>query len=75
MKKWFALLLVCMFLMTTAYAAEWSEGCGPAQPLPGVRKLDINKEMGYSYTYPRPENLARYFCDVLEMRAKKQASA
>ncbi|MBQ3423863.1 MAG: hypothetical protein IJH38_01535 [Clostridia bacterium] len=67
MKKLFALLLVCVLCLTTAYAAEWREGLGPDQPLPGVRKLDLSKEMGYSYTYPRPGIVARNFCDVLEI--------
>lgn len=67
MKRLFALVLIGLLCVTSAFAAEWGEGLGPDQPLPGVRKLDLNKEMGYSYTYPRPGLEAPYFCNVLEI--------
>lgn len=67
MKRLFAAILVCLLCVTTAYAAEWGEGLGPGQPLPGVPKLDLTKEMGYDYTYPSKKLNAVYFCDVLEI--------
>lgn len=67
MKRLFAAILVCLFCVTTAYAAEWGEGLGPGQPLPGIPKLDLTKEMGYDYTYPSKKLNASYFCDVLEI--------
>lgn len=67
MKRLFAVILICLFCATGALAAEWGEGLGPEQPLPGVRKLDLNREMGYSYTYPRPGLEAEHFCSVLEI--------
>ena len=41
MKRLFAAILVCLFCVTTAYAAEWGEGLGPGQPLPGIPKLSV----------------------------------
>lgn len=67
MKRLFAVILVCLFCTTGALAAEWGEGLGPDQPLPGVRKLNLNREMGYSYTYPRPGLEAAHYCNVLEI--------
>lgn len=67
MKRLLAMVLVGLFCATGALAAEWGEGLGPDQPLPGVRKLDLNKEMGYSYTYPRPGLEVSYYCNVLEI--------
>lgn len=67
MKKLFALVLIGLLCVTSAFAAEWGEGLGPEQPLPGVPKLDLTKEMGYSYTYPRPGLEAPYYCNVLEI--------
>ena len=67
MKRLFAVILICLFCATGAFAAEWGEGLGPDQPLPGVRKLNLNREMGYSYTYPRPGLEAKHFCNVLEI--------
>ena len=48
MKRLLAMILVCLFCATGALAAEWPEGLGPDQPLPGVRKLNLDEEMGYS---------------------------
>ena len=67
MKRLFAVVLVCLLCATSALAAEWGEGLGPDQPLPGVRKLDLTKEMGYSYTYPKPGLPVEHFCNVLEI--------
>ena len=67
MKRLFALVLVCLLCAASAFAAEWGEGLGPDQPLPGVRKLDLTKEMGYCYTYPKPGLEVSHFCNVLEI--------
>ena len=67
MKRLFAVVLVGLLCATSALAAEWGEGLGPDQPLPGVRKLDLTKEMGYSYTYPKPGLPVEHFCNVLEI--------
>ena len=67
MKRLLAMVLIGLFCATGAFAAEWGEGLGPDQPLPGVRKLDLNREMGYSYTYPRPGLEVSYYCNVLEI--------
>jgi len=62
-----ALVLVCLLCATSALAAEWAEGLGPDQPLPGVPKIDLSKEMGYDYTYPSAKLKVKYFCNVLEI--------
>jgi len=67
MKKLFAVILVCLLCMTAANAAEWGEGLGPEQPYPGVRKIELDKEMGYCFTYPRPGLEASRICDTLEI--------
>lgn len=67
MKKLLAMVLVCLLCATSAFAAEWAEGLGPEQPLPGVPKIDLSKEMGYDYTYPSAKLKVKYFCNVLEM--------
>ena len=67
MKRLFALALVCLLCVSSAYAAEWEEGLGPEQPLPGVRRLDLTREMGYQYLYPKPGLEVNYFCNVLEI--------
>jgi len=67
MKRLFAVILVCLLFATSAYAAEWGEGLGPDQPLPGVPKIDLTKEMGYDYTYPSAKLPVNYFCNVLEI--------
>ena len=67
MKRLFALVLVCLLCATGAYAAEWAEGLGPEQPLPGVPRIDLTKEMGYDYTYPSAKLPVSYFCNVLEI--------
>ena len=67
MKKLLAVVLVCLLCATSALAAEWAEGLGPDQPLPGVPKIDLSKEMGYDYTYPSAKLKVKYFCNVLEI--------
>ncbi|MBQ6123494.1 MAG: hypothetical protein IJI59_17415 [Clostridia bacterium] len=67
MKRLLALVLVCLLCATSALAAEWAEGLGPDQPLPGVPKIDLSKEMGYDYTYPSAKLKVKYFCNVLEI--------
>jgi len=67
MKKLLAVVLVCLLCATSALAAEWAEGLGPEQPLPGVPKIDLSKEMGYDYTYPSAKLKVKYFCNVLEI--------
>ena len=67
MKKLFALILVCVLCVATASAAEWREGLGPAKPYPGVREMDLTKEMGYGFFYPTSGLAAERFCDILEI--------
>jgi len=67
MKRLLAVVLVCLLCATNALAAEWAEGLGPDQPLPGVPKIDLSKEMGYDYTYPSAKLKVKYFCNVLEI--------
>lgn len=67
MKKMFTVILVCLLFATSAFAAEWGEGLGPDQPLPGVPKIDLSTEMGYDYTYPSAKLPVNYFCNVLEI--------
>jgi hypothetical protein len=67
MKRLLAMVLICLLCGTGALAAEWAEGLGPEQPLPGVPKIDLSKEMGYDYTYPSAKLKVKYFCNVLEI--------
>lgn len=67
MKRLFAMVLACLLCATGAFAAEWGEGLGPEQPLPGVPKINLTEEMGYDYTYPSEKLPVHYFCNVLEM--------
>ena len=69
MRKLIALVLVCLFCMTAAYAAEWPEGLGPAQPYSHKPAVNLDELMGYMTLYPnaRVKNVAECFCDVLEM--------
>ena len=67
MKRLLAVVLICLLCGTGALAAEWAEGLGPEQPLPGVPKIDLSKEMGYDYTYPSAKLKVKYFCNVLEI--------
>ena len=67
MKRLLAVVLVWLLCATSAFAAEWAEGLGPEQPLPGVPKIDLSKEMGYDYTYPSAKLKVKYFCNVLEI--------
>ena len=61
------MVLICLLCGTGALAAEWAEGLGPEQPLPGVPRIDLSKEMGYDYTYPSGKLKVKYFCNVLEI--------
>lgn len=67
MKRLFALILVGLLCLTTAFAAEWREGLGPDQPMPGIPKLDLTREMGHMLLYPGAKLPTHHFCDVLEI--------
>ena len=69
MKKLMALILVCVFCMATAYAAEWAEGLSPAQPYPGVPAVNLDEMIGHMTLFPNANHKipAQRFCDVLEM--------
>ena len=67
MKRLLAMVLVCLLCATGAFAVEWADGLGPEQPLPGVPRIDLSKEMGYDYTYPSAKLKVNYFCNVLEI--------
>ena len=68
MKKWIALILVCVLCMgTAALAAEWAEGLSPAKPSNLKPEVDLTKSVGYWLFYPRTGLTADNFCDVLEI--------
>lgn len=67
MKKLVAVILVCLFCMTTALAAEWPEGTSPAKPTKLKPEVDLNKSVGYWLAFPRKGLPAEIFCDVLEL--------
>ena len=67
MKKLAALILVFLFCLTSAQAAEWAEGRSPAQPYAGVPEVNLEETMGYIMLYPRVKMPAERFCDVLEI--------
>lgn len=69
MKKLMALILVCVFCMATAYAAEWAEGLSPAQPYSGVPAVNLDEMIGHMTLFPNANHKipAQRFCDVLEM--------
>ena len=67
MKKLIALVLVCVFCMATAYAAEWPEGTSPAKPSNLKPEVDLTKTIGYWLPFPRAGLPAECFCDVLEL--------
>ncbi len=69
MKKLMALILVCVFCMATAYAAEWPEGLSPAQPYPGVPEANLDEMIGHMTLFPNANHNipAQRYCDVLEM--------
>ena len=50
MKRLLAMVLICLLCGTGALAAEWAEGLGPEQPLPGVPKIDLSKDAVRMYT-------------------------
>lgn len=69
MKKLIALVLVCLFCMATAYAAEWAEGLSPAHPYEHKPEIDLDDMIGYMTLFPNAHHniVAEHFCDVLEM--------
>ncbi|MBR1821683.1 MAG: hypothetical protein IJ769_08685 [Clostridia bacterium] len=67
MKRLVALILVCIFCMATAYAAEWAEGLSPAKPSNLKREVDLTQTVGYWLMFPRTGLSADRFCDVLEI--------
>ena len=67
MKKLVALILVCLFCMTTALAAEWPEGLSPAKPSNLKPEVDLKKTVGYWLPFPRSGLPAEVYCDVLEL--------
>ena len=68
MKKWIALALVCMVMLSGAcMAAEWPQGRSPAQPYSGTVEVDLSQTMGYIIFYPRTKKPATMFCDLLEI--------
>ena len=68
MKKWIALILVCVLCMgTAAFAAEWAEGLSPAKPSNLKPEVDLTKSVGYWLFYPRTGLTADNFCDILEI--------
>lgn len=53
MKKLIALCLALALLYAVpASAAQWAEGCSPAQPYPDVPPQDLSKTIGYMLFYP-----------------------
>lgn len=67
MKKLIALILVCLVCLTTAYAAEWSDGLSPEQPMHNFEKVNFKNTLGYFMMWPTQKFPALRFCDVLEM--------
>lgn len=69
MKKLIALVLVCVFCLATAYAAEWEEGLSPAQPYSHKPPVKLDETIGYMTLFPNANKKmsAERFCDVLEM--------
>ena len=65
MKKLIAILLACLLLAASAYAAEWGDGLSPAHPYSGVPEVDLNQTIGYIWVFPRTKVPAKTFCDVL----------
>lgn len=52
MKKLIAICLILMLCVTSAYAAEWPEGCSPAKPNANQREVDLETEIGYMIFFP-----------------------
>lgn len=67
MKRLVALILVCVFCMATAYAAEWPEGLSPAKPSNLKPEVDLTQTVGYWLMYPRTGLTVDRYCDVLEI--------
>ena len=67
MKKLAALILICMLFVSTAYAAEWTDGRSAAQPYAGVPEVNLDETMGYIMLFPRAKMPAQSYCDVLEI--------
>ncbi len=67
MKRIIALAIIGMLLMSSALAAEWPEGCSPAQPYARVKEVDLTQTMGYIILFPRTKVPASTYCDILEI--------
>ena len=67
MKKLAAMILACMLCLTTAYAAEWTDGLSPAKPNPLVDEVNLDEMMGYIMLFPNGKLPAERYCDVLEI--------
>ena len=67
MKKLAALILICVLFVSTAYAAEWTDGRSAAQPYAGVPEVNLDETMGYIMLFPRAKMPAQNYCDVLEI--------
>ena len=68
MKRLIALVLAgLMVLGGMCFAAEWPQGCSPAQPYSNLPEVNLSKTMGYIMLFPRTKLPASVFCDVLRM--------
>ena len=68
MKRLIALVLAgLMVLGGMCFAAEWPQGCSPAQPYSHVPEVNLSETMGYIMMFPRTKLPAARFCDVLQM--------
>ncbi len=68
MKKVIALILAGLLCLTAvAFAAEWKEGRGPAQPYDGVPEVDLEKTMGYILLCPSAKLPAKLYSDRLQI--------
>ena len=52
MKKLIAICLILMLCVASASAAEWPEGCSPANPDGKQREVDLETKLGYMIFYP-----------------------
>ena len=68
MKRLIALVLAgLMVLGGASFAAEWPQGCSPAQPYSHLPEVNLSETMGYIMMFPRTKLPAARFCDVLQM--------
>ena len=72
MKKLIALILLCMLLMSTASAAKWGEGLGPAKPYEGSQEADLTKVFGHILKFPQIKFPVEHFCDELEIYTPRE---